>query len=50
MESVSDKQCKPVDLADVKLEFGHAEYDVAYPVMAEIYVTKHPIRGENRRR
>lgn len=49
LESVADKQGNPVDLANAKLEFEHAEYDVAYPVMAEIYVTKILDRQEMRK-
>ena len=34
------KSGKPVDLAKVELQFEEAFFTVAYPVMAEVYVSK----------
>ena len=40
VESIVDKQGEPVDLADVDVRFEHSKFAVAYPVMAEVYVSK----------
>jgi len=41
LEAVVDvKTGKPVDLAKVDLQFESAHFTVAYPVMAEVYVSK----------
>ena len=40
MKSVTDSDGNPVDLAIVDLEFERARFKVAYPVMAEVYVTE----------
>jgi len=40
IESIVDKQGEPVDLADVDVRFERSKFAVAYPVMAEIYVSK----------